>query len=156
MFGAEPIDDLSAGGHHIPECPASDPIFEDLDRLCRKAIGKCRERLVEDDAHHLPMTGHRILPRRRLRHPPVRLCLIGCTAVAKFDDAAEPERAKIRNSKRDLAGDVTERVAALIAVGLGVRQLTAADAVEHDQDDTGKRSQVRDVSMVAMACLNAM
>jgi len=82
----------------------------------------------------------------------------GSVRVGTHDMArlSEPERAKIRNSKRDLAGDVTERVAALIAVGLGVRQLTAADAVEHDQNDTWKRSQVRDVSMVAMACLNAM
>ena len=43
VFGAKPIDDLGAGGHHIPERPASDPIFEDFDRLCRKPVGKCRE-----------------------------------------------------------------------------------------------------------------
>src|SRR6185503_185053 len=101
------------------------------DRLCWKPIGKGRERLCEDDAHHLPVTGHRILPRRRLRHPPVRLGVVGRTTLTKIDDAPKPERAKIRNSKSDLAGDVTEGVAALIAVGLGVRQLAAANAVEH-------------------------
>jgi hypothetical protein len=34
--------------------------------------------------------------------------------------------------------DVAERIAALVAVGGGVRQLAAADAVEDDQDDPGK------------------
>ena len=49
----------------------------------------------------------------------------------------------MRNAKRNLPGDVAESVAALIAVGRRVRQLTAADAVEHDQNDARKRSQVR-------------
>jgi hypothetical protein len=53
-------------------------------------------------------------------------------------------------------GDIAQRVAALIAVNRRVRQLTAADAVEHDQHNARERSQVRDVSIVAMACLNAM
>ena len=47
----------------------------------------------------------------------MRLHLIGCTAVAKFDDAAEPARGD-SEFEADLAGDVAERVAALIAVGL--------------------------------------
>jgi len=78
------------------------------------------------------------------------------TALTKIDDASQTERAEIRNSKSDLARDVAEGVAALIAVDCGVRQLTAADAVEDDQNDTREGCQVRDVSIVAMACLNAM
>jgi hypothetical protein len=59
------------------------------------------------------------------------------------------------NPQRNLTSDVAEGVAALIAVRGGVRQLAAADAIEHDQDDAWKGSQVSDVSIVAMACLNA-
>ena len=38
--------------------------------------------------------------------------------------------------QRDVAADVAERVAALVAVRRGVGQLSDADAVEHDQEDT--------------------
>ena len=62
----------------------------------------------------------------------------------------------MRNPEPNPSRDVAERVAALIAIRGGIRQFAAADAVEHDQDDAGKGSQVSDVSMVAMACLNAM
>ncbi len=37
-----------------------------------KPSGNVANGSIEDDPHHLPMTGHRVLPRRRLRHPPVR------------------------------------------------------------------------------------
>ena len=62
----------------------------------------------------------------------------------------------MRDAQSNVAGNIAQRVAALIAVNRRVRQLTAADAVEHDQYNARKRSQVRDVSIVAMACLNAM
>ena len=42
------------------------------DDLGRKAVRKGRERAVENDAHHFPVPGDRVLPRRRLRHPAVR------------------------------------------------------------------------------------
>ena len=82
--------------------------------------------------------------------------MIGGRALAEIDDPAKAERTQMRDAQSDLAGNIAQRVAALIAVDRRVRQLTAADAVEDDQHYAWKRSQVRDVSIVAMACLNAM
>ena len=62
----------------------------------------------------------------------------------------------MRDSQRYVARDVAECIAALIAVSGSVRQLTATDAIKHDQNDAGKGSQVSGVSIVAIACLNAI
>jgi hypothetical protein len=39
-----------------------------------------------------------------------------------------------------VSGDISQGVAARIAVGGRVGKLAAADAVEHDEEDTAKRS----------------
>jgi hypothetical protein len=44
----------------------------------------------------------------------------------------------MRNAQRYLACEIAERVAPLIAVRSGIRQLAAADAVENDQEDAPK------------------
>ena len=48
---------------------------------------------------------------------------------------ARPEAAQRRHAQTDLPRDVAERVAALVAVGGGIRQFADADAVENDQED---------------------
>ena len=47
----------------------------------------------------------------------------------------------MRDAQSNVAGNIAQRVAALIAVNRRVRQLAAADAIENDQEDTGKGSQ---------------
>jgi hypothetical protein len=59
----------------------------------------------------------------------------------EIDHTAEPKRAEIRDPQRHGTGNVRERVAPFVAVRGGVRQLTAANAVEHDQEDTREGSQ---------------
>jgi hypothetical protein len=39
VLGAEPIDDLGAGRHHVPERRAADPLLELFDDLAWKASG---------------------------------------------------------------------------------------------------------------------
>ena len=51
-------------------------------------------------------------------------------------EADGPER---RQRQRNLPRDVSERVAPLIAVGRGIRQLSNAGAVEHDDDGSRER-----------------
>jgi hypothetical protein len=57
------------------------------------------------------------------------------------DDAVESEATQLRYAQADGARDVAKSVAARVAVGRGIRQLAAADAVEHDQDDARERCQ---------------
>ena len=51
----------------------------------------------------------------------------------------EPKAAKRRHTQPDRPRDVAERVAALVAVFVRIRQRAGAYAVEHDDDDSGKR-----------------
>ena len=82
--------------------------------------------------------------------------MIARVRAPEIDNATKAKGTQMRDAKRDAFCDIRESVAAGIAGGRRVGQLTAADTVEDDQDDARKGSQVRDVSMVAMACLNAM
>ena len=109
-----------------------------------KPVGKRRKRAIEDDAHHLPVAGHRVLARRALRHPAERARAAPRPADAPRDRraATRPSAASVGNVQRHLRGDVAERVAALVAVQRGIGQLADADAVEHDEDDAGTKGTV--------------
>jgi hypothetical protein len=64
----------------------------------------------------------------------------------RFSDvhnAIESKAAQRRHAKIDVACDVPERVAACIAVRGCVVELAGTDAVEHDDDDSGKRWEHR-------------
>jgi hypothetical protein len=52
--------------------------------------------------------------------------------------AIEPERTEARHPECNMLCDISQRVAALIAIGGRVGQFAAADAVEHEEDDAGK------------------
>src|SRR5262249_49039199 len=98
------------------------------------------KRALEHDPHHLPVAGHRIFAGRRFRHSPNG----ADRRVVPFvdtngGDAVQAKRPKRRNAKRHLLGDMAKRVAALVAVRRSVRQLTDADAVEHDDDGASER-----------------
>ncbi len=86
----------------LPSVAPADAALERLDDRRRKAIRKRRERSIEDDPHHLPVTGDRILPCRRLRHSTVRPATIPAVYATEIDDAPETERTEIRNAKRNL------------------------------------------------------
>ena len=64
----------------------------------------------------------------------------GCRRI-EIHQSIETQRAQVRNPQLDLLRDVPKRVAALVAVGGGIRQFAAADAVEHDQEDAREGSQ---------------
>jgi hypothetical protein len=152
---AEPLDDFGPRRHDVSDRSTTDALLEPLDDFDGKTLWERGERSIENDPHHLPMARDRVFSSRGLGHATERRPPIVAIAIAEVDHATQTKRSEVRNTERDLPGDVAEGVAALITVSGGVRQLAAADAVEHDQDDTRKRSQVSDVSIVAMACLNA-
>ena len=137
VLGTETVDDLRAGRHDVAECPASDPPLEFSDDVRREPMGKRRKGPIQDDAHHLPVTRHRVLAGRRFRHPSVgaKPWTPGRRAVTHPRDTIEAQRAQTRNRERHLFRDVPERVAARVAVRSGVRKLAATHAVEDDQND---------------------
>jgi hypothetical protein len=53
--------------------------------------------------------------------------------------AIQAERTETRDGEWNVPGDIPQRIAALVTVRSGVGQFAAADAVEHDEDDAGKR-----------------
>jgi hypothetical protein len=143
VLDTETVDDLGARRDDIAEDAAANPGLEFGDHGRREALRKRRERPTLDQAHHLPMAGHRVLPCRRFGHAPI--CAFGRlrVATAKPRNPAKPQRAQSRDAQRDLSGDVAKCVASFVAVEPGVGELTAPNAVEHDQDDARERCQVR-------------
>jgi hypothetical protein len=87
------------------------------------------------------MPGDGVLARRRLTHSADstsrRLCRDG---PADVDNPIETECPKGRDTQPHLPGDVPERVAPFVTVHLCILEGTDADAVEHDNDDSGKGS----------------
>jgi hypothetical protein len=69
VLGAELLDDLGARGWLVAEDAAADGVGEGIDHLGREPVGIGRERLVEDDAHHLPVAGGGVLAPRALDEP---------------------------------------------------------------------------------------
>jgi hypothetical protein len=62
VLDAEPIDDLGAGGDDIADRAAADAPFELANHVGREPVGERRERAIENDPHHFPMPGDRVLP----------------------------------------------------------------------------------------------
>ena len=52
-------------------------------------------------------------------------------------DAPETEGLKSGHPHLDVPADVAEGIAAFVAIGVRIGQLTDAHAVEHEQDDAG-------------------
>jgi hypothetical protein len=66
---------------------------------------------------------------------------MGRSRRIEVDDAVETERTQVGDAQRDDPGNVAQRAAPFVAVRRRIRQLTAADAVEDDQEDAWKGSQ---------------
>ena len=71
VLGAEPVDDLGAGGDHVAQGAAANAPLELGDELRRKPGRKRRKWPVQHDAHHLPVSGDGILAGRHFGHPAV-------------------------------------------------------------------------------------
>ena len=141
VLGAEFIDDLRPGCHHVPDGRPADPAFELRDGLPRETVRERGERTIEHDAHKLPVTGHRILARRCLRHAAERgaWCAASLSAetrtraVRNIGDAIQTQRSKRGHAERHGGRDVTEGVAAFVAVRGGVGQLATPDRIHDDE-----------------------
>jgi hypothetical protein len=129
----------------LPSDAAADRALELGDDVGREPVGKRRERALEHEAHQLPVAGHRVLAGRSFRHPPER-GRRGLDGAMPRSGVMQPRPSAssvgTRTSTR--RADVAERVAALVAVRGGVRQLADPDAVEHDEDDALEGGSRRD------------
>ena len=128
------LDDPRARGRPVAEHAAADGRLERLDDLRRKAVRVGRERLLEDDAHHLPVAGGRVLAGAALEQ----------ATVGRLGGAAPPGAGRRPRRGRAPPGwaartprfeDVPQRVRPLVAVGGRVRQLAGAAAVQHAHED---------------------
>jgi hypothetical protein len=60
VLGAELVDDAGARGRLVAQDATADDGFERLDDLGREAVRIGRERVLEDESHHLPVSGGRV------------------------------------------------------------------------------------------------
>ena len=128
----------------VAERRAADAAFELGDQLGGKAVREDGKRPVEDQPHQLPVPGHRILARRRLRHPAEGAeRRAGRAAPPSSTTRPRPSERSVGSASGTAVGDVAERVAAAIAVTIGVGQLADADAVEDDEDDPAGNGRLR-------------
>jgi hypothetical protein len=72
VLGSQRLDDGGARRDDVADGRAPDPALVLGDEVRGKAVGERRKRPIEDDPHHLPVAGHRVLARGRLRHASVR------------------------------------------------------------------------------------
>jgi hypothetical protein len=135
VLGTQIVDDLRAGGRAVAKHRALGQLGKLVEDGPREAVREHRKRLVQHDAHHLPVARHRIFAGGRFGHPSdgrTRSIRLGYGANGRY--SRQPERSQRCQAQRNLPGDITERIAAPIAVGRGVRQLADPDAVEHNDD----------------------
>src|SRR5260370_37879944 len=64
MFCSTLLDDLGTRCGFIPQRTAPNLFFKLRDYFARKTVGISRERLIQPNTRHLPMTSGRIFPRR--------------------------------------------------------------------------------------------
>ena len=68
---AEVLDDTGTGSRPVAQDAAADGALEWLHHLRRKTVWVGREGALEDDAHHLPVTGGRVFAGATLEKPAV-------------------------------------------------------------------------------------
>ena len=77
-----------------------------------KPLGIERERPLDDEPHHLPVAGRRVLAGRELRH----LSRARPSAAPRADEREQAQALEIRERRRMPLENVAERVAARVAV----------------------------------------
>ena len=109
-------------------------MHERVDHLERESVGVRRQSLRRDDAHELPVAGHRVLALGALGEPPGHgRCARLRRAPLELLDVAEPERLEIREIEPShRPRDVAQGVRPLVAETVGVGQRARPDAVQHD------------------------
>jgi len=134
MLLPESSDDLRAARGHVPEHAASGLAAERVEDLGWKAVREQRERTIEDDSGHLPVSGRRVLAGRGLRHAPeVRARMRFRRDARDLGDPAEAHATEIRNAETpDRTRGIRERIRAAVSVSVRVRHLPATHAVQNE------------------------
>ena len=139
VLGAELVDNRRPRRCVIAERAASDSRFERVDERLWKAIGKHGNgrSSTMPIISQCPVTESFPGDISAIRPTAAR----GASRPASppiAGDMGKTERAEGRDAQRDGARDVSERVAAFIAVHRRVGQRAGANAVEHEDDDSGE------------------
>jgi hypothetical protein len=121
----------------ISETLPPDPALELTNDLGRKPMRERRKCPFEDDAHHFPMTGHRVLARGHFSHAAEGAC--GRRRIAADRGRArQAERSQRGNFQADGLCYVAERVGAFVVIEMGIGQLARADRIHDDENRTRK------------------
>ncbi len=135
MLGAQLVDDGSTRSGLVAQRPASNPTLELGHQRGGEPVRENRERAIENEPGHLPVTGHRILARRTLAHSTERTVRRRIRAIAgEHTDPPETQPGKRWQADGDLSRDVAQRVAALVIVVRGVGQCADSKAVDDEHD----------------------
>ncbi len=136
VLGRQFLEDHGAGSRLVAEDTAPGPLPEGGEDLLGKPVRKDRERLVDEQAGHLPVPGRRVFSRRRLAHLAVRPRRHRRGRHAEDGrEVAEPVLLQVRQGHpADESRGVAEGVRADVAVIRGVRQLATADGIHHEHD----------------------
>jgi hypothetical protein len=147
VLDSEPVDDLRARGRLVPEDAGNlRARHERIDDFGRESVGKDGEGAVERTAHHLPVTGRRVLARRALERAAERAGRMrGARHRAHAFDRAEAERCEARHVETSGRFDeVVERVRAGVAERGRVGQRPDPERIEDDAEDALHRELPRD------------
>ena len=136
VLGAELFQDDGPRRRLVAEHAAAGVLFEGTDDLRRKSVRVERERPLDDETHHLPVAGRRVLAGRELGKAAARP-----RGPAEADEVQKAQPLEIRERRGMSLEDVTQRVAAGIAVGLGVRSGSDAETVADEDDGAGSQSR---------------
>lgn len=145
MLLPEFLDDFRAGGGLVANGFAANGALEFLDQVAWETVFVYGKGLIKPDTAHFPVASGRVLaggnrdslPERADRMP-------RRVEMRERFYVRQAEAHEIRQTQRPRAGDVTERVAAHVAVIGGIGKLADADAIENDPDDSRKWGVDRD------------
>src|ERR1051325_1448536 len=133
MLFAELVEDDGAGGGLVAQGFAADAALVLADDLGRKAVRIGAEGIGDDEAHHLPMPGDRVLAVADLAHAAVGRR----RRVTRGRLRQRVQQAKARQGRQNgmvRLQDVAEGVGALVAEVGRVGELTDAEGVADDDD----------------------
>ncbi len=127
VFLAQLFDDFRARRRFVAERAPPDARLKRLHHLARKSFGKQRERLRQMNPRHLPMPRSRVLAGRRQRALPERPRRRSRRLQSRErPDIRQPQPAQIRQLQMPLPRDISQRVAALVAVSRRIRHFADA------------------------------
>ena len=139
MFLAQFIDNGGSRRGFVADDRVANLRFEFGDDVGREAMRVNRERFFKNDAGHFPVACRRIFAGRSERAFAVRAGgMFWTVQPGNAFDVCQTQAAQVGKIHMAAAGDVAKRVAAFVAVGLGVGHSADAYTIQHNPNNALK------------------